>query len=191
MKLLEDRIQKDGLILNDDILKVDSFLNHQVDPALMMEIGKEFARIFADTNADRILTVESSGIAPAVMAGYVMDLPVVFARKHKSLTLPDNVYTADVFSFTKQVKNKIIIDKRFLHPDENILIIDDFLANGQAVYGLLDITKAAGANIQGVGIVIEKTFQRGRKLLDENNIRVEALARISEFKDGKVVFTED
>jgi xanthine phosphoribosyltransferase len=191
LKLLEERIKSDGLILNDDILKVDSFLNHQVDPNLMMQIGEEFARLFANTNADRILTVESSGIAPAIMTGYAMNLPVVFARKHKSLTLPDNVYTADVYSFTKQVTNQIIIDKRFLHPDENILIIDDFLANGQAVQGLLNITEAANANIQGVGIVIEKTFQRGRKLLEDNNVRVEALARIAEFKDGEVVFKED
>lgn len=191
MKLLEERIKKDGLILNDDILKVDSFLNHQVDPNLMMQIGEEFARLFADTSADRILTVESSGIAPAIMTGYAMNLPVVFARKHKSLTLPDNVYTADVYSFTKQVTNQIIIDKRFLHPNENILIIDDFLANGQAAQGLLSITEAANANIQGVGIVIEKTFQRGRKLLEDNNVRVEALARIAEFKDGEVVFKED
>ncbi|BDR57224.1 xanthine phosphoribosyltransferase [Xylocopilactobacillus apis] len=191
MKILEERIKKDGLILNDDILKVDSFLNHQVDPTLMMQIGEEFAKLFADTKADRILTVESSGIAPAVMTGYAMKLPVVFARKHKSLTLPDNVYTADVYSFTKQVNNQIIIDKRFLHPDENVLIIDDFLANGQAVQGLLNIAKDAGANIEGVGIVIEKTFQRGRKLLEEHNIRIEALARIAEFKNGEVIFTED
>ena len=190
MKLLEERIKKDGVILNEDILKVDSFLNHQIDPVLMMEIGEEFARLFADTKADRILTVESSGIAPAVMTGYAMKLPVVFARKHKSLTLPDNVYSADVFSFTKQVNNKVLIDKRFLNQDENILIIDDFLANGQAVNGLIDIVKSAGAHIKGVGIVIEKSFQRGRKLLDENHIRVESLARIAEFKNGQVVFAD-
>lgn len=191
MKLLEERIQKDGRILNDDILKVDSFLNHQIDPQLMMEIGKEFARRFANTKADRILTVESSGIAPAVMTGYQLKLPVVFARKHKSLTLPNNVYTADVFSFTKQVNNKIIIDKRFLHQDEKVLIIDDFLANGQAVGGLLDIVQAAGAQIEGVGVVIEKTFQRGQKFLDEHQIHVEALAKITAFDHGKVVFAQD
>lgn len=191
MKLLEERIQKDGRILNDDILKVDSFLNHQIDPQLMMEIGKEFARRFANTKADRILTVESSGIAPAVMTGYQLKLPVVFARKHKSLTLPNNVYTADVFSFTKQVNNKIIIDKRFLHQGEKVLIIDDFLANGQAVGGLLDIVQAAGAQIEGVGVVIEKTFQRGQKFLDEHQIHVEALAKITAFDHGKVVFAQD
>ncbi|MGL5899835.1 MAG: xanthine phosphoribosyltransferase [Lactobacillaceae bacterium] len=191
MKLVEERIQKDGRILNDDILKVDSFLNHQIDPQLMMDIGQEFARRFANTKADRILTVESSGIAPAVMTGYQLNLPVVFARKHKSLTLPDNVYTADVFSFTKRVNNKIIIDKRFLHQGEKVLIIDDFLANGQAVGGLLDIAQAAGAQIEGVGVVIEKAFQRGQKFLDEHHIHVEALAKIAAFDHGKVIFAKD
>lgn len=126
MKLLEDRIRRDGRILGTEVLKVDSFLNHQIDPELMAAIGKEFARLFADKKIDKILTVESSGIAPAVFTGLSLHVPVVFARKNKSLTLPDDVWTADVYSFTKEITNHIMIDHRFLAAGENILLIDDF-----------------------------------------------------------------
>lgn len=191
MKILEDRIKQDGRILGTNVLKVDSFLNHQVDPDLMMQLGEEFYRRFKDDNITKILTVESSGIAPAVATGLQFHVPVVFARKHKSLTLKDDLYTSTVYSYTKQTSNEIAISHRFLNSDDCVLIIDDFLANGQAAEGLMDIINQAGATLCGVGIVIEKSFQKGRKLLDERGVRVESLARIAAFENGKIVFGTD
>lgn len=191
MKLLEDRIREDGTVLGEDVLKVDNFLNHQVDPQLMDAMGAEFARLFADAGITKVLTVESSGIAPALMAALHLDVPMIFARKHKSLTLTDNLYTARVYSFTKQVNNDISIDKRFLDADDTVLIIDDFLANGQAVQGLLEIAKVANVKVGGIGIVIEKSFQKGRKMIEDSGIRVESLARIAAFENGEVKFVPE
>lgn len=191
MKLLEDKIREVGRVLPGDVLKVDTFLNHQVDPKLMAEMGKEFAKLFANDNITRIVTVESSGIAPAVMAGLYMDVPVVFARKHKSLTLTDDVYTSEVFSYTKQTSNQISIDKRFIKENDKLLIIDDFLANGQAVQGLLDIANQANVDVNGIGIVIEKTYQKGHDLIAETGIHLESLAEIKSLDDGKVTFVND
>ncbi|CAH1856099.1 xanthine phosphoribosyltransferase [Convivina praedatoris] len=188
MKLLEERIKNEGRILGTDVLKVDRFLNHQIDPMLMQAIGDEFADLFANQGITKILTVESSGIAPAVMTGLALQVPVVFARKNKSLTLPDDVYTAEVYSFTKQTTNQIMIDRKFINADDKVLIIDDFLANGQAVLGLLEIADAAKIDVVGVGIVIEKTFQKGHQLLAERGIHLESLAKIKAFEDGEVVF---
>ena len=190
MKLLEERIKQDGRVIGTEVLKVDNFLNHQVDPALMKAMGDEFARLFADAKVEKVLTVESSGIAPAVFAALALNVPMVFARKKKSLTLSEDHYTADVYSFTKQEINHVIVDKRFIQPGERLLLIDDFLANGQAVEGMMQIAKAAGAEVVGVGIVIEKTFQKGRALLDERDVRVESLARIAAFEDGEVIFAD-
>ena len=147
MKQLEERIKQEGRVLGDDILKVDAFLNHQIDPELMQAIGATFAQHFQNDKIDKILTVESSGIAPAVFTGLALHVPVVFARKNKSLTLPDGVWTADVYSYTKQTTNHVMIDQRFLGVGERVLIIDDFLANGQAVAGLLDIVDQAQQNL--------------------------------------------
>lgn len=191
MKLLEDKIREVGRVLPGDVLKVDTFLNHQVDPKLMAEMGKEFAKLFANDNITRIVTVESSGIAPAVMAGLNMNVPVVFARKHKSLTLTDDVYTSEVFSYTKQTSNQISIDKRFIEENDKLLIVDDFLANGQAVQGLLDIAKQANVDVNGIGIVIEKTYQKGHDLIAETGIHLESLAEIKSLDDGKVTFVND
>lgn len=191
MKLLEDKIREVGRVLPGDVLKVDTFLNHQVDPKLMAEMGKEFAKLFANDNITRIVTVESSGIAPAVMAGLYMNVPVVFARKHKSLTLTDDVYTSEVFSYTKQTSNQISIDKRFIEENDKLLIIDDFLANGQAVQGLLDIAKQANVDVNGIGIVIEKTYQKGHDLIAETGIHLESLAEIKSLDGGKVTFAND
>lgn len=190
MKLLEERIKQDGRVVGTEVLKVDNFLNHQVDPALMKAMGDEFARLFADAKVEKVLTVESSGIAPAVFAALALNVPMVFARKKKSLTLSEDHYTADVYSFTKQEINHVIVDKRFIQPGERLLLIDDFLANGQAVEGMMQIAEAAGAEVVGVGIVIEKTFQKGRALLDERDVRVESLARIAAFEDGEVIFAD-
>jgi xanthine phosphoribosyltransferase len=191
VKLLEDRIRKDGTVIGEDVLKVDNFLNHQVDPDLMYEMGKTFYEKFKNEKITKILTVESSGIAPAFATALQFHVPLVFARKHKSLTLKDDLYTATVYSFTKQTSNTIAIARKFLSKDDRVLIIDDFLANGQAVKGLTEIIDQAGATTVGAGIVIEKTFQKGRKMFDEQGVRVVSLARIAAFKNGEVVFADD
>ncbi|CAD5903244.1 MULTISPECIES: xanthine phosphoribosyltransferase [Carnobacterium] len=188
MKLLEERILKDGVVLGDNVLKVDNFLNHQIDPVLMQAIGNEFAELFKGRGINKIITIESSGIAPAVFAGLAMGVPVVFARKHKSLTLVDNMYSASVYSFTKNVTNEIAVSKSFLDSSDNVLLIDDFLANGQAAIGLLEICEKAGAKVSGMGIVIEKSFQKGRQIVEESGIEIASLARIAAFEDGVVKF---
>lgn len=188
MKLLEERILKDGVVLGDNVLKVDNFLNHQIDPVLMQAIGNEFAELFKGRGINKIITIESSGIAPAVFAGLAMGVPVVFARKHKSLTLVDNMYSASVYSFTKNVTNEIAVSKSFLDSSDNVLLIDDFLANGQAAIGLLEICEKAGAKVSGMGIVIEKSFQKGRQIVEESGIEIVSLARIAAFEDGVVKF---
>lgn len=191
MKILEDRILQDGTILPGDVLKVDNFLNHQVDPQLMDQLGAEFARRFKNAGVTKVLTVESSGIAPAVMAALHLGVPMIFARKHKSLTLTDHLYTAKVYSYTKQVNNDISIDRRFLSADDNVLIIDDFLANGQAVQGLLDIAESAQIKVAGVGVVIEKRFQKGHQLVKDAGLPLVALASIAKFENGSVTFAQD
>lgn len=188
MKRLEERILKDGVVLGDNVLKVDNFLNHQIDPVLMQAIGNEFAELFKGRGINKIITIESSGIAPAVFAGLAMGVPVVFARKHKSLTLVDNMYSASVYSFTKNVTNEIAVSKSFLDSSDNVLLIDDFLANGQAAIGLLEICEKAGAKVSGMGIVIEKSFQKGRQIVEESGIEIASLARIAAFEDGVVKF---
>lgn len=191
MQLLEDRTRQDGLILPGNVLKVNSFLNHQIDPELMYEVGQEFARLFKDKKVNKILTVEASGIAPSIMAGLIMKVPVVFARKVKPSTLNGEVYSAEVYSYTKQVTNTISVDKKFLNADDRVLIIDDFLANGQAVKGMLELCKQANASVEGVGIVIEKSFQNGAQWIKDQGIQLESLARIASFEDGHVNFVED
>ncbi|WP_268912649.1 xanthine phosphoribosyltransferase [Lentilactobacillus sp. SPB1-3] len=191
MKLLEDKIREDGTVLPGNVLKVDNFLNHQVDTKLMDEMGKEFARLFKDEGVTKVVTVESSGIAPALMAALHLGVPMIFARKHKSLTLTDNLYTASVYSYTKRVSNDISVDKRFLNPNDKILIIDDFLANGQAVSGLLEIAKVANVEVAGIGIVIEKSFQKGRSMIEEAGVRLESLARIASLDNETVEFVKD
>ncbi|WP_160723428.1 xanthine phosphoribosyltransferase [Bacillus sp. USDA818B3_A] len=191
MRLLEEKIALEGRVLSDQVLKVDSFLNHQIDPLLMNEIGKEFASRFANEGITKIVTIESSGIAPAVMAGLYMNVPVVFARKRKSLTLIDDLLTASVHSFTKNETNEISISKKYLDQHDHVLVIDDFLANGQAALGLVDIVKQSGANVKGIGIVIEKSFQQGAEKLRELGLRVESLARIASLKNGEVQFINE
>ncbi|AEB73939.1 xanthine phosphoribosyltransferase [Lentilactobacillus buchneri] len=190
MDLLKKRILEDGTVLPGNVLKVDNFLNHQVDAKLMDQIGAEFARLFKDEGVTKVVTVESSGIAPALTTAIHMGVPLIFARKHKSLTLTDNLYTASVYSYTKQVSNDISIDKRFLKPNDRILIIDDFLANGQAVQGLLEIAKLANVKVEGVGIVIEKSFQKGHTMIEKSGVRLESLARIASLDNQKVTFVD-
>lgn len=191
MKLLQDKIRQQGVVLSDTVLKVDAFLNHQLDPQLVKEIGEEFANRYADEVITKILTIESSGIAPALMLGLHIGAPVVFARKQKSLTLSNNLLTAKVQSFTKNEVNEIAVSRDFLHEDDNVLIVDDFLANGEAVKGLTDIVKQSGAYLVGVGIVIEKAFQQGGKKLRQQGVRVESLVMIQTLANGEVQFVDE
>ncbi len=191
MEELKTRIKEVGTVLPGNVLKVDAFLNHQIDAGLMQRIGQAFAARFADAGITKVWTVESSGIAPAVMTGLALGVPVIFARKHKSLTLNEGLYTAEVYSYTKQVANKITIAQKYVAPDDKVLIIDDFLANGQAVSGLLAIAKQAGVTVTGAGIVIEKTFQPGRLALEKQGIPVVSLAKIKSLANGQVEFVEE
>lgn len=191
MELLKQKIMKEGIVLSGQVLKVDSFLNHQMDPLLMMELGKEFARRFENEGVNRILTIESSGIAPAIMTALVMEVPMIFARKQKSLTLRDDIYVQEVFSFTKQEKNEITIAKKFIQPGDRVLILDDFLAHGEAAFGLARIAEQAGAVVAGIGIVIEKSFQQGADKLTAAGYRLESLARIASLDNNEVRFVEE
>ncbi len=191
MELLKQKIMKEGIVLSGQVLKVDSFLNHQMDPQLMMELGREFARRFENEGVNRILTIESSGIAPAIMTALVMEVPMIFARKQKSLTLRDDIYVQEVFSFTKQEKNEITIAKKFIQPGDRVLILDDFLAHGEAAFGLARIAEQAGAVVAGIGIVIEKSFQQGADKLSAAGYRVESLARIASLDNNEVRFVEE
>ena len=188
MYALEQKILNEGIVLSDQVLKVDAFLNHQIDPVLMQQIGKEFAARFKDAGITKITTIEASGIAPAIMAGLELGVPVIFARKYQSLTLKDDLYRSKVFSFTKQTESTIAISNKHLSSTDKALVIDDFLANGQAALGLIDLIHQANAEVVGVGIVIEKSFQPGRDVLLEKGYRVESLARVKSLADGKVSF---
>ncbi|HHB1768021.1 TPA: xanthine phosphoribosyltransferase [Bacillus cereus] len=190
MKVLQEKILNEGKVLSGDVLKVDAFLNHQIDPVLMQEIGKEFAKRFKEEDITKIVTIESSGIAPAVMAALELGVKVIFARKRKSLTLQDNMYVANVYSFTKQETNEISLSRNHIDESDRVLIIDDFLANGQAALGLMSLVEQAGASIAGIGIVIEKAFQDGGKKLREQGIRVESLAEIASLDNNAVTFVQ-
>ncbi|MDM1764765.1 MULTISPECIES: xanthine phosphoribosyltransferase [unclassified Acinetobacter] len=191
MHALEQKILAEGIVLSDQVLKVDSFLNHQIDPVMMQQIGQEFARLFKDAGITKIITIEASGIAPAVMAGLELGVPVIFARKYQSLTLKDDLYRSKVFSFTKQVESTIAISKKHINADDKALVIDDFLANGQAALGLADLIHQANAEVVGIGIVIEKSFQPGRQLLLDKGYRVESLARVKSLTNGTVTFVKE
>ncbi|HHS2654916.1 TPA: xanthine phosphoribosyltransferase [Streptococcus agalactiae] len=190
MKLLEERILKDGDVLGENILKVDSFLTHQVNFELMQEIGKVFADKYKEAGITKVVTIEASGIAPAVYAAQALGVPMIFAKKAKNITMTEGILTAEVYSFTKQVTSQVSIVSRFLSNDDTVLIIDDFLANGQAAKGLLEIIGKAEAKVAGIGIVIEKSFQDGRDLLEKTGVPVTSLARIKAFENGRVVFAE-
>ena len=190
MKLLEERIRKDGVVKPPDILKVDSFLNHQIDPLLIREMGKEFKRLFDGEGITKVITVEASGIAIAIEAAAELEVPLVFAKKSRSRNIANDVWTAKVFSFTHGNTNDIVISKQYLSQGDRVLIIDDFLANGEAVRGLQSLCEQAGAEVIGVGIAIEKGFQPGGKELREKGVRIESLAIIESMdgETGEIVF---
>ncbi|MGM9883765.1 xanthine phosphoribosyltransferase [Streptococcus hyointestinalis] len=190
MKLLEDRIVKDGSVLSDAVLKVDSFLTHQVDTGLMKEIGKVFSEAYKDAGITKIVTIEASGIAPALYTAETMQVPMIFAKKAKNITMTEGILSADVYSFTKQTTSQVSIASKFLSEDDVVLIVDDILANGQAAKGLISIIEQAGAKVAGVGIVIEKSFQDGRQFLEKEGVRVTSLARLQSLENGQITFME-
>lgn len=190
MKLLEERIREDGVVKEGNVLKVDSFLNHQMDIELFNEMGKEWARLFADRPVTKILTVEASGIGIACVAAQHFHVPVVFAKKTQSLNIDGEVYSTKIQSFTHKKIYDVIVSKKFIKPEDHILIIDDFLANGCALEGLLQIVEDAGATVEGIGIAVEKGFQKGGDLIREKGVRVESLAIVESMNaaTGEIVF---
>ncbi len=193
MKLLEERIRKDGVVKEGNVLKVDSFLNHRMDIELFSEMGKEFKRIFADKPINKILTIEASGIGIAVIAAQYFDnVPVVFAKKSQSINLDGSVYSTKIQSFTHGRVYDVIVSKKYLSPEDHVLVIDDFLANGCAIEGLISIIKESGATLEGVGIAIEKGFQDGGKNLRESGVNLHSLAIVESMDaaTGEIVFRE-
>ncbi len=192
MKLLEERIRQDGNVKPGNVLKVDSFLNHQMDVELYNEMGKEFRRLFPSEKINKILTIEASGIGIACIAAQYFHVPVVFAKKSQSINLDGEQYSTRIESFTHKRVYDVIVSKKYLQKGDRVLIIDDFLANGCAVAGLIDLIESAGAEIEGVGIAVEKGFQEGGRLLRGRGIRVESLAIVESMDDktGEIVFRE-
>lgn len=191
MQLLKDRILKDGQVMSGNVLKVDSFLNHQMDIALFGEIGKEFKRRFSGCDINKILTIEASGIGIACIVAQYFNVPVVFAKKNPTKNIAGEVYTSRVESFTHGKVYDIIVSKRFLTPEDKVLIIDDFLANGCALKGLIELVNGAGATLIGAGIVIEKGFQKGGKLIRDMGVRVESLAIVNAMDEHGIVFRDE
>lgn len=192
MNFLEERIVKDGVVKKGNVLKVDSFLNHQMDIDLFEEMGAEFKRRFADSNITKIVTIESSGIGIACIVARYFNVPVVFAKKSKSINIDGDMYVAEVESFTHKCKNQVIVSKKFLNEDDHVLIIDDFLANGCALQGLISIVSEAGGTVEGIGIAIEKGFQAGGRMIRNLGYRLESLAIVDSMdaEKGTIEFRE-
>ncbi len=192
MNFLEERIVKDGIVKEGNVLKVDSFLNHQMDIALFDEMGAEFKKRFADANINKIVTIEASGIGIACIVARHFNVPVVFAKKSKSINIDGDVYKAEVESFTHKCKNNVIVSRKFLGPDDHVLIIDDFLANGCALQGLISIVNEAGGTVEGIGIAVEKGFQNGGRIIRNLGFHLESLAIIESMDaaSGEIVFRQ-
>ncbi|MBQ5840334.1 MAG: xanthine phosphoribosyltransferase [Clostridia bacterium] len=192
MQLLQDRIRQEGKIAPGNVLRVDSFINHQMDVELLTQLAEEFHRRFANERVDKVLTVEASGIAAACLVAQAFRVPLVFAKKSKTANIPDTVYSSTVKSYTHGNVNDIIVSKEFLHPGERVLLIDDFLAHGEALRGLIDVVQQAGGTVVGAGILVEKAFQDGGRDLRAQGYRIESLARVASMsvEDG-VVFADD
>lgn len=192
MQLLKDRIRRDGILKEGNVLKVDSFLNHQIDVGLLCEIGKEFKRLFASKNITKILTIEASGIAIASITAQYFGVPVVFAKKSQSINLDGDSYTTKIESFTHKRVYDVIVSKKYLTKDDHILVIDDFLANGCALMGLIDLVESAGASLEGIGIVIEKGFQKGGDIIRQKGIDLQSLAIVEKMDPatGEIIFRE-
>lgn len=192
MNFLEERIQKDGIVKEGNVLKVDSFLNHQMDIALFQKMGEEWKKRFADKEINKVLTIEASGIGIACVVAEYFNAPVVFAKKHQSINIDGDMYVAEVESFTHKCKNQVIVSKKFLGPEDHVLIVDDFLANGCALMGLISIVNQAGASVEGIGIAIEKGFQSGGQVIRNLGYPLESLAIVDamDVSTGKITFRE-
>lgn len=188
MKFLEERILKDGRVFPGNILKVDSFLNHQIDMSVISAMADEYYRLFGDCGVNKILTIEASGIAIAAVVAQKFGVPLLFAKKTQTKNISADVYTAKVHSYTHDKDYDIVVSKEFLHADDKVLLIDDFLANGQALLGLIELCKGAGAEVIGAGIAVEKCFQEGGELLRKSGVRVESLAMVESLENGTVTF---
>lgn len=193
MNFLEERIMKDGVVKEGNILKVDSFLNHQMDVKLFKQMGEEFKRRFAGKNINKIITIEASGIGIACIVAECFDVPVVFAKKSQSVNIDGDVYSAEVESFTHKCKNQVLISKKFVGPEDHVLIIDDFLANGCALQGLISIVNQAGGTVEGIGIAVEKGFQQGGQIIRNLGYQLESLAIVDRMNaaDGSINFREE
>lgn len=189
-KALQIRVERDGVVAAGNILKVDSFINHQVDPSFLNLAGREFFSLFKDAGITKILTIEASGIAIAAIAAQYFDVPFVFAKKMESLNLDPDTYETEVFSYTKGKGYQVRVAKKFLSPGDKVLILDDFLARGEAALGLVRLCRQAGASVEGIGILIEKSFQEGPGRIEQEGIRLESLVQIAGFEEGKAVFAE-
>lgn len=191
MEVLQKKVKEDGVVINGAILKVDSFLNHQIDPSLMKEVAESFYDYFKDQNITKVLTIEASGIAPSIMTALKFQVACLFAKKAVPSTLTEEVYETAIHSYTKNKTSHVVVSKKFLNETDRVLIIDDFLANGEAALGLYDLVKQAGAECVGVGIVIEKSFQQGAERLQSAGLDVRSLCKIASLKDNKVTFVEE
>lgn len=191
MKELERYIQENGVAVGTDILKVDSFLNHQIDCGIMMELAKDLQEHFCDKPINKIVTIETSGIAPSVLLGYLLKVPVVYFKKSTSRILKDELYQTKIHSFTKDVDYQISVSKKYLGPGDHVLLIDDFMANGEACLGAIDLIKQADAVLEGIGIVIEKAFQKGREKVEAQGYQVYSQARVKSLHEGVIEFCEN
>lgn len=190
MKELERYIQENGVAVGTDILKVDSFLNHQIDCGIMMKLAKDLKDHFNDKPINKIVTIETSGIAPSVLLGYLLNVPVVYFKKSTSKILKDELYQTKIHSFTKDIDYQISVSKKYLGPEDHVLLIDDFMANGEACLGAIDLIKQADATLEGIGIVIEKAFQKGREKVEAQGYQIYSQARIKSLHDGVIEFCD-
>lgn len=191
MTTLNERIKKDGIVVNENILKIDSFLNHQIDPHIISQIAEQFYNHYKEAGVTKILTIEASGIAPAVMTAQQFGVPMLFAKKATPSTLSEEQYKTKIHSYTKGSTHSVIVSKKYLSQNDVVLIVDDFLASGQAAMGLINLVEQAGAKVAGVGICVEKSFQEGREKLEKMNIDVYSISRIASLKSNKISFVEE
>ena len=191
MSYLKEKILKDGVVQSGDVLKVDSFLNHQIDPIVLKEIAKEFLEYFKDKEITKVMTIEASGIAPAIVVESELEVPMLFAKKSEPSTLiNEEQYSTNVHSYTKNVTSRVLVSKKYIQENDKVLIIDDFLANGEAALGLIDLVEQANADVVGVGICIEKSFQPGRKRLEEKGIDIFSIVRLAAIENNEITFVE-
>lgn len=192
MSYLQEKILKDGVVLDGNVLKVDSFLNHQIDPKVLKEVGKEFLEYFKEKEITKIMTIEASGIAPAILIASELDVPMLFAKKTEPSTLAkEGQFSTNVHSYTKNLTSRVLVSKEYLQEDDKVLIIDDFLANGEAALGLIDLVEQANAEVVGVGICVEKSFQPGRQKLEDKGVDIFSIVRIESLENNEVQFVEE